>query len=50
MDSISSREMVLSYALAGEKRRCVVPFDPVLAGFEEVRPRLLSSASLLLTR
>ena len=49
MESISSREMVLSYALTGEKRRCVVPFDPVLAGFEEVRPRLLSSPSSLLS-
>jgi hypothetical protein len=57
MASISTREMVIEYTLAGSKRQSKVgllsqadvisflwkiPFHPPLAGYDEVRPRLVA--------
>jgi len=43
MESISSKEMVLSYKKGKTAHKTSVAFDPPLLGFEEVRPRLLAS-------
>ncbi|KAF8530142.1 hypothetical protein BU17DRAFT_36234 [Hysterangium stoloniferum] len=42
MTSIDTKEMVLSYVVKGDvKKQVVIPFNPPLSGYDEVKPRLL---------